>query len=124
MARSDAERLDHDEPTPEEITEVHAGIADVYDKSAAQAFQRGDYDKALTFLGVARNMDPSRSALWDNHTLRVKTTESQHTPLDELLDRRLGRLSRGLDDPAVRQWAEHNHEAQLRSGIEDPEVGQ
>ena len=95
---------------------MHASIADVYDKAAGQAFRDGDYGKALLFIGVCRNMDPSRTALWQQRAFTVKNTETQQYPLPELMERRLSRLGRGKDDPAIGQWAEHNR------ALQDPEM--
>jgi hypothetical protein len=97
-----------DEPTAEELQEMYAGYANVYDKAADHAFKAGDYDKALLFIGVCRNMDPSRAELWAERSFRVKQAETQRTPLAELMERRTPRLSRGKDDPAIRHWAEQN----------------
>ena len=110
------------EATDEDAQEMYEAMADVYDKAAGQAFRDGDYDKALLFIGVCRNMDPTRTALWQEHARRVKSAETQRYSLAELMERRLSRLGRGKDDPAIRQWAEWNHQVQLRNGIEDREA--
>jgi hypothetical protein len=83
-------------------------MADTYDLAAGRAFLAGDYDKALLFVAVARNLDPDRAGLWAERELRIKAAETQRYPLAELMERRIARLGRGKDDPAVRQWAEHN----------------
>jgi hypothetical protein len=100
------------EATDEDAQEMYEGIANVYDKAAGHAFREGDYDKALTFIGVCRNMDPSRTPLWQERAMRVKQAETQQFPLAELMERRIARLGLGKDDPAIRQWAEHNRQVQ------------
>jgi hypothetical protein len=100
------------EATDEDAQQMYEGIANVYDKAAGHAFRDGDYDKALTCIGVCNNMDPSRRALWQERAFRVKQHETQRYPLAELMERRTARLSRGKDDPAIRQWAEHNRSVQ------------
>jgi hypothetical protein len=109
------------EPAEEiQAEDTCAGTADVYDKAAGRAFLAGDYDKALTFIAVARNMDPARADLWAQREFRVKSTETQQYPLAELLSRRLGRLTRGLDDPSIAQWVQHNQA--IRAGVTDLEA--
>ena len=104
------------EPTAEEVQEMHASIADVYDKAAGQAFRDGEYGKALLFIGVCRNMDPSRTALWQQRAFTVKNTETQQYPAARTDGAAPARLGRGKDDPAIRPVGGAQH------ALQDPEM--
>lgn len=54
--------------------------------------------------------------MWVERSFRVKNAETQQYPLPELMERRIARLGLGKDDPAIREWAEHN------ASLHDPEM--
>jgi hypothetical protein len=87
------------------------------DKEPGRALQAGDYDRAWSLLQEARDLDQTRAGLWDAHERRLMFAESQARPLAELVAARTTRAGFEPDDPAIRNWAEHN------ASLRDSEMG-
>jgi hypothetical protein len=95
--------------------------AEMLDRCAGDAYRAGNHSQALFLLALARAADPSLAPQLDKHRARAsaarRAAEPSGQPLTELVASRLAEAGVTPGDPALRRIAEHNAQAQARTGV-------